>query len=109
MQLSKSKRTLRLVKSSFHPVVAGAPEPDARGTPATREYYRRIENYAHKIRRADDVGAIIHILDEALGETRALNDGAYSSGNAQATSIAPTVARPRVYRGSRLRLARPAR
>ena len=81
MHSTKAKRTLRLVKSAQHPAVA-APEVRARSAPATREYYRRIENYAHKIRRTDDVGAIIHILDEALGETRALNDDA-------ATRVAP--------------------
>jgi diguanylate cyclase len=77
MHVSKAKRTLRLVKSSFHPAIAGAA-----GAPATRDYYRRIENYAHKIRGADNVGSIINLLDEALGETRALNDDA-------ATRVAP--------------------
>jgi diguanylate cyclase len=76
MQMSKTKRTLRLVKSSLHSAVASTPEPAAPGNVATRDYYRRIESYAQKIRRTDDVGAIIHILDEALGETRALNDDA---------------------------------
>jgi diguanylate cyclase len=80
--MSKTKRTLQLVKSAFHPVAAITPEPGAPGGAATRDYYQRIETYAHKIRRSDDVGAIIHMLDEALGETRALNNDA-------ATRVAP--------------------
>ena len=78
MHLSKAKHTLRLVKSSVHPAVASTPELGARSMAETREYYRRIENYAHEIRRTKDVGAINHILDEALAETRALNEFAVS-------------------------------
>jgi diguanylate cyclase len=82
MQMNKNKTTLRLVKPVMPPAVARTPDLAALSTPATRAYYRRIENYAHKIRRTEDVGAIIHLLDEALGETRALNDKA-------ATRVAP--------------------
>lgn len=74
MQVTKPKRALRLIKSSPLAADAGVPERRARVTTATREYFRRIEDYAHKIRRTDDVSTIISILDEALGETRALND-----------------------------------
>ena len=82
MLMSKSKRTLRLVKSSFQPVADIAPQFSAPASAATQEYFQRIESYAHKIRRSDDVGAIIQMLDEALGDTRALNDNA-------ATRVAP--------------------
>lgn len=76
MQTSKNKTRLRLVKSVTAPVLNETTDLAATGTPATRAYYRRIENCAHKIRRTDDVGAIIHLLDEALSETLALNDHA---------------------------------
>ena len=66
--IGKAKRTLRLVKtpSSSRALPAGGL------VPGTSSYYRRIENYAHKIRHTDDVATIINILDEALGDTRAL-------------------------------------
>ena len=56
-----------------------APKPAARGSRARRppsgtaDYYGRIENYAQKIRETSDIGDIIAILDEALGQTRALH------------------------------------
>ena len=76
MHMSKAKRTLRLVKPTFHPAVAGMPAQVVRIAAATRDYYGRIEDYAHKIRRTADVGAIIHILNEALSDTHALNEDA---------------------------------
>jgi diguanylate cyclase len=76
MLMTKTKRVLQLVTPPFAPLFSGAPERSMPGSPATREYYRRIEDYAHRIRRAGNVDTIIHILDEALGETRALNDAA---------------------------------
>ncbi len=40
-------------------------------------YYQRIESFARRIRATRDVGQIVSILDEALGETRSLHgDGA---------------------------------
>jgi diguanylate cyclase len=74
MYTSKSKSPLRLVESTAPSVTEGATERLARSLPATGAYYRRIERYARKIRDADDVGVIIRILDEALSDTRALND-----------------------------------
>jgi diguanylate cyclase len=65
MQSTKSKHRLRLVKPAMHSAVPAA----ARSS----EYYQRIENYAQRIRDTHDVGAIIDILEEALGETRALS------------------------------------
>lgn len=46
--------------------------------PKASPYYQRIETYARKIRRSDDINVIINILDEALRETSALhrNDSA---------------------------------
>ena len=67
--ISKAKRNFRLVKSSSSAALA----TDCGLAPGTSSYYRRIENYAHKIRGTDDVATIINILDEALGDTRALN------------------------------------
>lgn len=61
------------------PLRAGGPKRAARmpGGPslaaAPAEYYKRIENYAQKIRETTDVRDIIGILDEALNETRALH------------------------------------
>lgn len=71
--VTKTKRTLRLVNSSLQPAVPVALLPAAVLAPATSGYYKRIENYAHKIRGAQDVNTIIHILYDALSETRALN------------------------------------
>jgi len=65
MHADKNKRTLRLIKS---------PSPAVVAAPHAGTYYQRIESYAHKIRRTDDVGTIINLLDEALTETRALGD-----------------------------------
>ena len=44
--------------------------PKADGASA---YYARIEQYAQMIRQTSDVGEIIAILDEALGQTRAMH------------------------------------
>jgi len=82
METSKTKTKLRLVTSSFHPAVVAAPAARAPAAPLTDDYYRRIEMYARKIRGTDDVGSIISLLDEALGDTRALNNDA-------ATRVAP--------------------
>jgi len=82
METSKTKTKLRLVTSSFHPAVVAAPAARAPAAPLTDDYYRRIEMYARKIRGTDDVGSIIRLLDEALGDTRALNNDA-------ATRVAP--------------------
>ena len=71
--ISKAKRTLRLVKSPSSVTFATMPAARTGLLPGTSSYYKRIENYAHKIRRTDDVATIINILDEALGETRALH------------------------------------
>jgi len=43
-------------------------------TPATLEYFRRIEAYARRIRRTADVTEIVGIIEEALRETRALRE-----------------------------------
>ena len=65
MQSSRSKHRLRLVKT--------APANAAPAAARDSDYYRRIEDYAQRIRDTQDVGAIIDILDEALSETRALS------------------------------------
>ncbi len=50
----------------------------------TAEYYSRIQKYAHAIRQTQDIGDIIAILDEALGQTRALHkDNEVASARAQ--------------------------
>jgi diguanylate cyclase len=68
-------RAVKLVKPSpvrkKSPVVAAALRDE--GLPESmRNYYRKIEHYAGQIRKTDDVGEIIEILDHALLETRAL-------------------------------------
>jgi len=69
MHISKEKPILRLVKSATRPAAAvGRVEP-AQLAPRTNAYYQRIEAYARKIRRSEDVNDIIRILDEALRET----------------------------------------
>jgi diguanylate cyclase len=44
------------------------------GEAATCQYLRRIETYAERIRRAADVTEIVGLLDQALRETRALQE-----------------------------------
>ncbi|MFN7087316.1 MAG: GGDEF domain-containing protein [Burkholderiales bacterium] len=61
---------LRLVKSSPRTGKAASAAPSA--PPQASAYYQRIESYARKIRRSDDINVIINILDEALRETSAL-------------------------------------
>jgi diguanylate cyclase len=46
-------------------------------------YYRRIEEYARRIRSTRDVGRIVAILDEALSDTRALHGADESSATEQ--------------------------
>lgn len=73
MQVDKHKPVLRLVKSATPPPgAAGARVNPAPPAPRASTYYQRIEAYARKIRRSEDVNAIILILDEALRETSAL-------------------------------------
>lgn len=67
MHVSKEKPVLRLVKSAAIPV-AGRVET-ALLAPRANAYYQRIEAYARKIRRSEDINVIIRILDEALRET----------------------------------------
>ncbi|MEQ1772144.1 MAG: GGDEF domain-containing protein [Burkholderiales bacterium] len=52
-------------------------QPPAPATVPARSYsayYQRIERYAHRIRKTDNVMSIIDILDQALTETRALEN-----------------------------------
>ncbi len=56
MQLTKAKKSLRLVK----PADSG-------------RYHEQIKHYAQQIRQTEDVSEIIRILDQALLETRALH------------------------------------
>ncbi len=58
----KARGALRLVES----------RPSGRVPPAV-DYYSRMEEYAHRIRRTSEVQGIIRVLDEALRETRALH------------------------------------
>ena len=73
-ELGKAKRALRLVKphsSATYPALATT---RLAFSPGTSSYYKRMENYAHKIRRTDNVAAIISILEEACGGTRAFSE-----------------------------------
>lgn len=72
MQTSKSKRPLELVKSIPGRGSTNISKINAGSAPETCEYYRRIVDYANKIRHTDDVDSIINILDQACSETRAL-------------------------------------
>ena len=72
MQTSKSKRPLELVKSIPGRGSTNISKINAGSAPETCEYYRRIVDYANKIRHTDDVDCIINILDQACSETRAL-------------------------------------
>lgn len=66
----KEKPQLRLVKSA-----SGEAAPRARPREdSTAIYYRRIKTYAERIRRSDDVDAIIRILENALHETAGLHN-----------------------------------
>lgn len=72
MQVDKEKPILRLVKSSSR-ASATAARTSLVSAPKASAYYHRIETYARKIRRSDDINVIINILDEALSETHALH------------------------------------
>jgi diguanylate cyclase len=75
MANDKTPGVLRLAT----PPRAEAPKQASRGSGKRRpptgadDYYNRIEIYAQQIRNTSDVGSIIAILDEALGQTRALH------------------------------------
>jgi diguanylate cyclase len=75
MASDKTQRVLRLAT----PPRADGPKPAVRTRgerrlPAdTDDYYNRIKIYAQKIRETNDIGDIIAILDQALGQTRALH------------------------------------
>ncbi|MCE9638742.1 MAG: GGDEF domain-containing protein [Betaproteobacteria bacterium] len=67
MQTSKVKHAaLRMVKASVNP--AGAPQIVPRAAPATGDYHHRLEDFARRIHRTDDVGSIVSIIEEALRE-----------------------------------------
>ena len=67
MHAIKGKKLLRLVK----------PLPQEKRTAMvddeSGDYHRQIERYAQQIRQTNNVDEIIHLLDEALLETRALH------------------------------------
>jgi diguanylate cyclase len=70
MQRSRARGGLRLVDSR----PSAVPRRSSRPTAADDgRYYTRIQDYAQRIRRTDDVGDIIALLEEALRETRALH------------------------------------
>jgi diguanylate cyclase len=69
MQLEREKPILRLVKSTPRSHVT--PTPTAPADKA-RAYYRQMKLYAQKIRRSEDIDAIINILEEVLVETDGL-------------------------------------
>ena len=48
--------------------------PSAGADEQTTAYYRRIHEYAQQIRETGDVGEIVRLLDDALGETHALHN-----------------------------------
>ncbi len=73
MHISKEKPILRLVKSATRPAATAGRGESAPLTPRASAYYQRIEAYARKIRRTEDVNVIILILDEALRETGKLH------------------------------------
>lgn len=75
MASDKKRGALRLATPPWETDSKPAPHTsDGRELPArTADYYSRIENYAQKIRETSDIGDIIALLDQALGETRALH------------------------------------
>ena len=66
MHVIREKKSLRLVK----PLAQGEKETMADDS---SKYHQSIERYAQQIRQTDNVDEIIHLLDEALLETRALH------------------------------------
>ena len=69
MQVEREKPVLRLVKSAPRSHVTSLPTAPA---DKARAYYRQMKLYAQKIRRSDDIDAIINILEEVLVETGGL-------------------------------------
>lgn len=62
----KEKPVLRLITNA-------ADEPPAGAADAVGHYHRRIQTYAERIRRSQDVDGIIRILELALSETAGLH------------------------------------
>ena len=77
MQTTREKSHLRLIKSSYQPGLAKAKRAGA-GAAAVAParsctaYYKRLDDYAQRIRQVDGVRAIADILDQAVTETRAM-------------------------------------
>ena len=75
MASEKTRGTLRLATPPRPPRAKQAARAGAAlGLhPGADDYYERIQAYAQQIRSSSDVGDIIAILDQALGQTRALH------------------------------------
>jgi diguanylate cyclase len=72
MTNEKTRSVLRLATPP-RPKSAARSGRERRLPAETDEYYNRIKNYAQQIRETSDIGDIIAILDQALGQTRALH------------------------------------
>lgn len=73
MESIRSKSRLKLIEGAFaHGQPRREPLPDATRS-VYGSYYRRIEAYAQRIRKTENVIEIIDILDQALTETRRLD------------------------------------
>ena len=71
MQVTKEKKSLRLIKS-IDTVKDPATLDRRRSSIGSDEYYQHVERYAQQIRHTSDVNEIINILDLVLSETRGL-------------------------------------
>jgi diguanylate cyclase len=75
MASDKTRGTLRLATPPRPPRAKQAARTGAALGPqaGADDYYKRIQTYALQIRGSSDIGDIIAILDQALGQTRALH------------------------------------
>jgi len=72
MESVRDKSRLRLIAGTFSPGSHRPVSPADSVEPPYGAYYRRIEAYANRIRKTENVFEIIEILDQALTETRSL-------------------------------------
>lgn len=76
MESIRDKSRLKLISGTFAPGhLRHVPSPQS-VSPPYGAYYRRIEAYANRIRKTENVFEIIEILDQALTETRNLESTA---------------------------------
>ncbi len=76
MESIRDKSRLKLIAGNFTPGRLRHVPPPESAHPPYGAYYRRIEAYANRIRKTENVFEIIEILNQVLTETRSLESAA---------------------------------